>query len=75
MGRPPPRGLASTVEERDRVRAELEVAGREARSWDVLAWADGDVGVAETAKNLSRDLGIKIGRNRLFTLLSDYGWI
>ncbi|MBE1604805.1 phage antirepressor KilAC domain-containing protein [Actinopolymorpha pittospori] len=45
------------------------------KSWDVLAWAEGDVGVVETAKDLFRDLGIKVGRDRLFALLGDYGWI
>ncbi|GAA5025326.1 hypothetical protein [Actinopolymorpha pittospori] len=45
------------------------------KSWDVLAWAEGGVGGAETAKDLSRDLGIRVGRDRLFALLGDDGWI
>jgi DNA-damage-inducible protein D len=46
-----------------------------ARAWDTLASADGDFSVADAAKVLSRDSAIKLGRDRLFTLLRDYGWI
>lgn len=51
--------------------AELEPA---AQSWQVLAAADGDFSVSDAAKILARDPAIKLGRNRLFTLLDDYRW-
>jgi prophage antirepressor-like protein len=51
--------------------AELEPA---AASWQTLAAADGDFSVADAAKILARDPEIKLGRNRLFTLLDDYRW-
>ncbi|MER5584052.1 BRO family protein [Streptomyces asoensis] len=51
--------------------AELEPA---ATSWNVLAAADGDFSVADAAKILARDPSIKLGRNRLFTLLNEYRW-
>lgn len=52
--------------------AELEPA---AASWATLATADGDYLVADAAKILSRDPGIKLGRDRLFTLLGELRWI
>jgi DNA-damage-inducible protein D len=51
--------------------AELEPA---ANSWQVLASGDGDFSVADAAKILARDPAIKLGRNRLFTLLDEYRW-
>lgn len=51
--------------------AELEPA---AQSWQVLASGDGDFSVADAAKILSRDPAIKLGRNRLFTLLDELRW-
>jgi prophage antirepressor-like protein len=51
--------------------AELEPA---AQSWQTLAAADGDFSVADAAKILARDPNIKLGRNRLFTLLDEYRW-
>ncbi|MEU5772618.1 BRO family protein [Streptomyces venezuelae] len=51
--------------------AELEPA---AQSWNVLAAAEGDFAVGDAAKILSRDPQIKLGRNRLFTVLADYRW-
>ncbi|WP_218639556.1 phage antirepressor KilAC domain-containing protein [Streptomyces acidiscabies] len=51
--------------------AELEPA---AASWQVLASGDGDFSVADAAKILSRDPHIKLGRNRLFTVLDEYRW-
>lgn len=50
---------------------ELEPA---ARAWDTLASAEGDFAVADAAKILSRDPAIKLGRDRLFTLLREWGW-
>lgn len=51
--------------------AELEPA---AQSWQVLASGDGDFSVADAAKILARDPGIKLGRNRLFTVLEEFPW-
>lgn len=51
--------------------AELEPA---ANSWQTLAAAEGDFSVADAAKILARDPAIKLGRNRLFSLLDEMGW-
>lgn len=51
--------------------AELEPA---AQSWQTLAAAEGDFSVADAAKILARDPQIKLGRNRLFTLLDELRW-
>jgi anti-repressor protein len=51
--------------------AELEPA---ANSWQTLAAAEGDFSVADAAKILTRDPAIKLGRNRLFSLLDELGW-
>ena len=51
--------------------AELEPA---ANSWQTLASAEGDFSVADAAKILARDPSIKLGRNRLFSLLDEYRW-
>ncbi|MBD0743489.1 hypothetical protein BG418_18115 [Streptomyces sp. CBMA152] len=51
--------------------AELEPA---ATSWNTLAAAEGDFSVADAAKILARDPSIKLGRDRLFTLLADLKW-
>jgi prophage antirepressor-like protein len=51
--------------------AELEPA---AQSWQTLASADGDFSVSDAAKILARDPQIKLGRNRLFTVLDEYRW-
>lgn len=45
-----------------------------AESWETLAAANGDYSVADAAKVLSRDPGIQIGRDRLFTVLARLGW-
>jgi prophage antirepressor-like protein len=69
------RELASSVEERERLAgkvAELEPA---AESWNTLATAEGDFLVADAAKILCRDPRIKIGQNRLYTLLGQLGWV
>lgn len=67
---------AAIESEEARLAAEARVAELEpaARSWTVLASGDGDYAVADAAKILSRDPAIKLGRNRLFTLLDEYGW-
>jgi anti-repressor protein len=46
-----------------------------AESWNTLATAQGDFLVADAAKILSRDPVIKLGQQRLFTLLNELGWI
>lgn len=52
--------------------AELEPA---ANAWNTLATADGDFDVAGAAKVLSRDPAIRVGRDRLFTVLAERGWV
>jgi prophage antirepressor-like protein len=58
-----------------RLAAEARVAelAPAAESWQALASANGDYSVADAAKILTRD-GIKIGRDRLFTVLARLGW-
>lgn len=46
-----------------------------AKSWNVLASANGDYSVSEAAKVLSRDPRIKIGRDQLFAFMKKIGWI
>lgn len=67
---------AAIESEQARLAAEARVAELEpaAHSWQVLASGDGDYSVADAAKILARDPNIKLGRNRLFTLLDEYGW-
>lgn len=67
--------LALDSEEK-RLAAESRVAELEPRAeqWDRLASATGDYAVADAAKILSRDPQIKLGRDRLFTLLREMGW-
>lgn len=56
------------------LKAELEAAAPKAHSWDVLASGTGDYSVADAAKVLSRDPALKLGRDRLFTILAEHGW-
>ncbi|MEH1498424.1 phage antirepressor KilAC domain-containing protein [Cutibacterium avidum] len=51
---------------------ELEPA---AKAWATMAACDGDMSVDYAAKVLSRDKSISTGRNRLFTVMADAGWI
>lgn len=69
------RELAATVEEAERIKAELAVAAPKAESWDVLASGRGDYSVADAAKILSRDPLITTGERRLFATLADLGWL
>ncbi|WP_328344932.1 phage antirepressor KilAC domain-containing protein [Micromonospora sp. NBC_00421] len=55
--------------------SKLAIAAPKAEHWDVLASADGDFSVADTAKILSRDPNIKLGQGRLFTVLFQLGWL
>lgn len=68
------RELADTVEERDRLRAELAVAEPKAESWDALASARGDYSLREAAQILDRDPAIDTGQNRLMSTLRELGW-
>ncbi len=54
--------------------AELAVVAPKAEAWDHLASAEGDYAVADAAKILSRHPLIKVGRDRLFTLMLREGW-
>jgi anti-repressor protein len=58
-------------------RQQVEIAELEpkAESWDTLASAEGDLAVADAAKNLSRDPAIQIGRDRLFAYMKEIGWV
>lgn len=55
--------------------AELAVAAPKAQAWDHLATASGDYAVADAAKILCRHPLIKVGRDRLFTLMCRDGWV
>lgn len=78
---PDRRALAlMVIEAEDRAdRAEAVVAelSPSAEAWDTLATAEGDYAVADAAKILCRHPLIKIGRDRLFTLMSKFepAWI
>lgn len=69
------RELAATVEERDATAAALAIAAPAADAWNHLASAEGDFSVADAAKILSRDPQISVGRDRLFTHMSRWGWV
>lgn len=69
------RELASSVEERERLAGKVAELTPAAESWHTLATAEGDFLVADAAKILCRDPRIKIGQNRLYTLLGELGWI
>lgn len=69
--------LRLAADEHDaRLAAESKVAELTpaAESWNTLATAHGDLAVADAAKILSRDQRIKIGRDRLFTVLGELRW-
>lgn len=68
------RELAASVEERELLAGKVAQLAPAAESWNTLATAAGDLAVADAAKLLSRDPRIKIGRDRLFTVLRDIGW-
>ena len=71
--------MATTIKEERARRALAEERAAElaapAAAWDVMVAASGDYAVADAAKMLSRDPAIEIGRDRLFTWMSDAGWI
>lgn len=69
------RAYASEVEAHEETKrhvAELEPA---AHAWDVLASADGDFSLRDTAHILNRDPAISTGQNRLNTKLFELGMI
>ena len=73
-------GQAIAIAKDERARREAAEAERDelkpdAQAWQTLATADGDFAVADAAKILARDPNIKIGRDRLFTVLYQLGWI
>jgi DNA-damage-inducible protein D len=56
--------------------SEAEALAPSAAAWDHLAEGDGDYSVADAAAILTRDPSIvSIGQNRLFTVMSDLGWV
>lgn len=69
------RHLVASVEREEQTRAQLAEVAPKAEAWDHLATASGDYSVADAAKILSHNPTIKVGRDRLFTLLSGYGWV
>lgn len=69
------RAYAAEIEDHAVTKAALGEAAPKAESWDTLATAKGDFSVADAAKILSRDPSIKIGRDRLFEQMADYGWL
>lgn len=76
---PSPRELAQLVileaDRADAAEAKVAELAPAAESWATLATANGDLAVADAAKILSRDPAIKIGRDRLFRVLRDLGWV
>lgn len=67
--------IASSAElERLALAQQVAELAAPARAWETLATADGDYAVADAAKILSRDPGIQVGRDRLFTILRDLKW-
>jgi anti-repressor protein len=69
------RQLATSVEEREALTAQVAELAPAASSWATLATGYGDYSVADAAKVLSRDPAINVGQQRLFTLLGRLGWI
>jgi len=69
------RELAFTVEQRDAAVAQVAELEPRAAVADHLLDATGDYSVADAAKVLSRDQRIQLGQQRLFTYLSELGWV
>jgi phage antirepressor YoqD-like protein len=68
------RDLVAALEDAEAARARVAELEPDARSWRVLASGEGDYSVADAAKILSRDGGIRIGRTRLFAALAEQRW-
>ena len=69
------RELAATVEARDLAEKKARELEPAASAWNVMVEATGDYSVDEAAKILCRDPRIKTGRQRLFSVMADLGWI
>lgn len=59
----------------DAAEKERDALAPAAASWETLASGTGDYAVADAAKILSRDPAIRLGRDRLFTLLRELKWL
>lgn len=46
-----------------------------ANAWQVFCGSSGDMSVADAAKALASRAGLHIGRNRLFDMMQDRGWL
>lgn len=69
------RELAATVEARELAEKKARELEPAASAWNVMVEATGDYSVDEAAKILCRDPRIKTGRQRLFGVMADLGWI
>lgn len=69
------RELAETVEQRERAENKVAELTPAAHSWETLAQSNADYNIADTAKILANDPSIDIGRDRLWDLLAELGWI
>ncbi len=71
--------LANQLKDERARRAELETANRElaprAGAWETFCGASGDMSVADAAKALASRAGLDIGRNRLFDMMQNRGWL
>lgn len=69
------RELAANVEALEAAEARARELEAPANAWQIMVDANGDYSVDEAAKILSRDETIVIGRNRLFNLMGQLGWL
>lgn len=69
------RELAATVEARELAEQKARELEPAASAWNVMVEATGDYSVDEAAKILCRDPRIKTGRQRLFGVMAELGWI
>lgn len=69
------RRYVAALEEKQALTAKVAELEPAADAWYHLASANGDFSVADAAKILSRDPQITIGRDRLFTLMGQWGWV
>ena len=73
------RDLARMIIDAEDAREAAELRAKElepaAKAWTTMASCHGDMSVDYDAKVLSRDKSTSTGRNRLFTVMADAGWI
>lgn len=69
------RELAASVEAKALAEAKVAELEPAASAWSVMVQATGDYSVDEAAKILCRDPRISTGRQRLFGVMADLGWI